>query len=107
MALYLTATVVGRRQSWALDGQILRVGRSSRSEIPLPDATVSKEHAEFVREGDRWIVRDFGSRNGVFVAYNGDPGTERRVERFNALKNGSIVRFGQVGFTFLLNEGKG
>ena len=89
MALQLTATVEGQRQSWALDGQILRVGRSSRSEIPLPDATVSKEHAEFVREGERWIVRDLGSRNGTRV--NG-----AEVRDAVPVRDGDVIEFGKV-----------
>lgn len=81
------------------------VGREPDCDLVLKHESVSRKHAEIRWDQDRWIVRDFGSRNGVFVAYNGDPSTERKVERFNALKNGSIVRFGQVSFTFLLNEG--
>ena len=85
----------------------LIIGREPDCGLVINHESVSRKHAEIRWDKDRWIVRDFGSRNGVFVAYNGDPGTERSVERFNALKNGSIVRFGQVSFTFLLNEGKG
>jgi sigma-B regulation protein RsbU (phosphoserine phosphatase) len=89
MALYLTANVEGQRQSWALDGQILRVGRSSRSEIPLLDGTVSKDHAEFVREGERWIVRDLGSRNGTRV--NG-----AEVRDAVQVGDGDVIEFGKV-----------
>jgi hypothetical protein len=82
------------------------VGREPGCDLVINHESVSRKHAEIRWDKDRWIVRDFASRNGVFVAYNGDPNTERRIERFNALKNGSIVRFGQVSFTFLLNESK-
>lgn len=83
----------------------ITVGREPDCDLVISHESVSRKHAEIRWDQDRWIVRDFGSRNGVFVAYNGDPNTERKVERFNALKNGSIVRFGQVSFTFLLNDG--
>jgi transcriptional regulator with GAF, ATPase, and Fis domain len=33
----------------------------------LPDARVSREHAEIQVSGDRWTVRDLRSRNGTFV----------------------------------------
>jgi hypothetical protein len=84
----------------------ITIGREQDCDLFINHNSISRKHAEIRWDKDRWIVRDFGSRNGVFVAYNGDPSTERRVERFNAIKNGSIVRFGQVSFTFLLNEGK-
>ncbi len=89
MTLQLTATVEGQRQTWALDGKLLRVGRSSRSEIPLPDATVSKEHAEILREDDRWVVRDLGSRNGTRV--NG-----AEVQAAVPLRDGDVIEFGKV-----------
>ncbi len=84
----------------------ISIGREPDCDLAISHESVSRKHAEIRWDKDRWIVRDFGSRNGVFVAYNGDPSTERRIERFNAIKNGSIVRFGQVSFTFLLNESK-
>lgn len=89
-----------------ITGSPIMIGRDHDCELAINHESVSRKHAEVSWDKDRWIVRDLGSRNGVFVAYNGDPSTERRVDRFNALKNGSIVRFGQVSFTFLLNEGK-
>lgn len=33
----------------------------------LPHATVSRHHAELRREGERWLLRDVGSRNGTRV----------------------------------------
>ncbi len=103
--------LVPREQSFAqsvfyITESPICVGREPGCNFVINHESISRKHAEIRWDKDRWIVRDFGSRNGVFVAYNGDPNTERRVERFNALKNGSIVRFGQVSFTFLLNESK-
>jgi phosphoserine phosphatase RsbU/P len=73
MAPRLSAAIGGRSQTWPLDQPLLRIGRSSRCAIQLADATVSKEHAEITRQGDRWLVRDLGSRNGTRV--NGAPAT--------------------------------
>jgi hypothetical protein len=83
----------------------IRVGRESDCDLVIQHDSISRKHAEIYRDKDRWVVHDCGSRNGVYVAYNGDPSTERQVNLYNAIKNGSIVRFGQVSFTFLLNEG--
>ncbi len=54
---------------------MIRVGRSSRNAIQLSDATISKEHAEIVRAGDGYLIRDLGSRNGTRVngAEAGEP----------------------------------
>lgn len=53
--------------TWPLEGERLAVGRSSRNEVHIPDATVSKAHAEIARSGTGWTIRDLGSRNGTRV----------------------------------------
>jgi serine phosphatase RsbU (regulator of sigma subunit) len=65
--LRLAGLVDGQRRTWPLRGDRLRLGRSSRNEVAIADATVSKEHAEIARAGAAWVVRDLGSRNGTFV----------------------------------------
>ncbi|HEV2105326.1 MAG TPA: SpoIIE family protein phosphatase [Candidatus Eisenbacteria bacterium] len=65
--LRLSATLNGETRQWALDVSPAGVGRSSRNALHLPDATVSKEHAELVRDGGEWRIRDLGSRNGTRV----------------------------------------
>jgi FHA domain len=76
---------------------VLTVGRDAANDIVITDATVSGRHAELRWEGRCWVVCDVGSTNGTYVSYGGAPGTERRVQR-NALKEGSIVRFGEAAF---------
>jgi hypothetical protein len=87
-----------------LEKEIATIGRDPNSDLVIYDESVSRKHAELRRFNDRWIVRDLGSLNGTFVSYSGDPQLERRIEGENALKNGSIVRFGQASYTILLNE---
>ena len=67
MTLYLSGTVADQQEVWALDAPTMGIGRSSRNAIQLADGTVSKEHAEISRQGDRWFLRDLGSRNGTRV----------------------------------------
>jgi predicted component of type VI protein secretion system len=67
MQLFLTGTVGDRQSVWPIEGEAMRIGRSSRNAIPLPDGTVSKEHAELKFISGRWYVRDLGSRNGTRV----------------------------------------
>ncbi len=50
-----------------LRGPLTRLGRHPDSEIMLDDITVSRRHADIVREGDRSVVRDAGSLNGTYV----------------------------------------
>lgn len=56
---------IGTRYS--LVGDEVAVGRIPDNHIQLDDVTVSRQHAVFVREGDRWLVRDLGSLNGTYV----------------------------------------
>src|SRR5437762_8604909 len=65
--LYLSGTVGDRFQVWPLEAPLTGLGRSSRNAVQLVDATVSKDHAEIVRTGDKWQIRDLGSRNGTRV----------------------------------------
>ncbi len=51
----------------SLDAAITRLGRSTDGEISLDDITVSRRHAEIVRTGQSYVVRDVGSLNGTYV----------------------------------------
>jgi pSer/pThr/pTyr-binding forkhead associated (FHA) protein len=50
-----------------LDGETTTAGRRPDSDIFLDDVTVSRKHAEFVRRGAGFVVRDVGSLNGTYV----------------------------------------
>ena len=50
-----------------LDADRTTAGREPSSDIFLDDVTVSRRHAEFVRDGDAFRVRDVGSLNGTYV----------------------------------------
>ncbi|OPZ83093.1 MAG: Glycogen accumulation regulator GarA [bacterium ADurb.Bin429] len=45
----------------------LRIGRGTKNDVPLSDNAVSRDHLEFVLEGDAWVVRDLGSANKTKV----------------------------------------
>ena len=46
----------------------IQIGRASDGPtLCVIEPTVSRHHASFAREGERWIVRDLGSANGTFV----------------------------------------
>ena len=47
--------------------QPFRIGRVEECGLCIPNEYVSRNHAEVVWENGEWIVRDLGSRNGIFV----------------------------------------
>jgi pSer/pThr/pTyr-binding forkhead associated (FHA) protein len=74
------------------DGQTL-IGRSPECDIFLDDVTVSRRHAEIVREGDDFTIRDLGSLNGTYV-------NRRRIESAG-LEDDDEVQIGKYRLTFL------
>ncbi len=49
------------------DGARLTIGRAPSCDCLVPEECVSRRHAELRREGERWLLRDLGSRNGTRV----------------------------------------
>jgi hypothetical protein len=74
------------------DGRTL-VGRSPECQIFLDDVTVSRRHAEIVRDGDTFTIRDLGSLNGTYV-------NRKRIESA-VLQNDDEVQIGKYRLTFL------
>jgi hypothetical protein len=54
-------------ESFPLVRDRMTIGRRPDCDIFLDDVTVSRRHAEFVRSGDGFSVRDVGSLNGSYV----------------------------------------
>lgn len=75
-----------------LDRDTTIAGRHPDAEIFLDDVTVSRKHAEFLRTGTSFEVRDLGSLNGTY--YNGE-----RIER-EPLVDGAEVQVGKYRLTF-------
>lgn len=65
------------------------LGREGEGVVPLPSASVSRQHAAVIVEGTAARLRDLGSKNGTFV-------DEMRVERPIALRDGARLRFGTL-----------
>ncbi|CAN5126631.1 hypothetical protein BH20ACT9_BH20ACT9_03160 [soil metagenome] len=67
-----TALLVGVRgpnkgARFLLDRDLVTVGRHPDSDIFLDDITVSRRHAEFRRDAQRYWVHDVGSLNGTYI----------------------------------------
>ncbi|HET7476597.1 MAG TPA: FHA domain-containing protein [Dermatophilaceae bacterium] len=78
---------------FVLEGDVTRAGRHPDSEIFLDDITVSRRHAEFVRQGSRYVVRDVGSLNGTYL-------NRERLEEA-PLTHGDEVQIGKFKLVFL------
>lgn len=89
----------------SLGPEVITVGRDADNDLVIADPAVSRHHAEIRHVDGRYVVRDLGSANGIFVCFSGSPAQERDISGAeNALKNNSIVRFGPASFTLLLKE---
>ena len=60
------------------DTQDISLGRSHKNDLVIDQAEVSREHALFVRAGDRYQVTNLSSSNGTLV--NGEAAQERILE---------------------------
>lgn len=76
----------GRAREVELRGERLVVGRLESCDVVIAGQGVSREHAEIVRAGGAWTVRDLGSSNGTFV-------NEVRIES-HRLRAGDVIGFG-------------
>lgn len=70
------------------------VGRAAGNVLVIDDSFTSSSHAEIVREGNRWLVRDLGSTNGTWI-------NDRRVHGQEWIEPGDTIAFGNVVVTFI------
>ena len=75
-----------------IDSDLTRLGRATDCEISLDDITVSRRHAEILRNGDEYRVRDSGSLNGTYV-------NSERIDEA-ALHQGDELQVGKFRMVF-------
>lgn len=78
---------------YVLDADVTTAGRHPESAIFLDDVTVSRRHAEIVRNGSEYVVRDAGSLNGTYL-------NRERVDE-SPLKDGDEVQIGLFKLVFI------
>jgi pSer/pThr/pTyr-binding forkhead associated (FHA) protein len=78
---------------FVLEHEKTEAGRHPDSDIFLDDITVSRRHAEFLRQGGGYVVRDAGSLNGTYV-------NRERIDE-GVLHNGDEVQIGKFRLVFL------
>jgi len=81
-----------------LDKDLTTAGRHPESDIFLDDVTVSRRHAEFVRNGERFSVRDVGSLNGTYL-------NRERIDDAK-LSNGDEVQIGKFRLVYFASGGQ-
>jgi len=72
-----------------------RIGRGKNNEMVVPDSSVSRHHAEIIRNPDgTFAIKDLDSLNGLFVS-------DKKVRR-SMLSDGCQIDIGDVRFTFAM-----
>ena len=71
----------------------ITVGRDpTGNSFPINHASISRKHGRVFPEGTHWVVEDLNSSNGTFI-------NDVRIQRVQ-LKDGDVLRFGDVAFKF-------
>lgn len=78
---------------WELLESVINIGRDATCQIRLPDTTVSRRHAQVVRQADGYYASDLESINGTKV--NEDDLTAPR-----RLRSGDLLHLGSVALRF-------
>jgi len=97
-ALMVAVRGPNRGARFLLDGPLTTVGRHPDADIFLDDITVSRRHAEFIRDAEEFRVHDVGSLNGTYV--NGERAEER------VLASGDEVQVGKFKLVAYLAPGQ-
>jgi hypothetical protein len=80
-------------ETFPIEGDQMRIGRSPDAEVFLDDVTVSRNHALLVRRKDGPYIDDLGSLNGTYV-------NRRRIES-HKLVDGDELQVGKYKLTYL------
>ncbi len=88
----------GETQTFPLESPRFTIGRGVENSLSIPQTVVSRSHAELIRVGNGYLLRDLGSTNGSYI--NGARISEQM------LNDGDVIRFGSGGpeITFQLIE---
>lgn len=79
-----------------LDQPTTTAGRHPEADIFLDDVTVSRRHAEFRIDGEKFEVVDVGSLNGTYV--------NREPRNSQVLEVGDEIQIGKFRLVFIANK---
>jgi diguanylate cyclase (GGDEF)-like protein len=86
-----SGTNLGKR--YVLDEAEMVVGRSPNVQIVINEQSVSRNHAQCSTSGDQVTISDLGSSNGTYV-------NDKRIHESQSLRDGDIIRLGNIVFKF-------
>ena len=75
-------------KTFALEGDVLTIGREASNQIAINDAEISRKHSQLVSQGGKYVLTDLGSTNGTFV--NG-----QRLTGQHVLQPGEVISLGE------------
>jgi pSer/pThr/pTyr-binding forkhead associated (FHA) protein len=84
---------------FALDGELVTIGRHPQSDIFLDDITVSRRHVELRAADETWTAHDAGSLNGTYV-------NRERIDHA-LLSDGDELQVGKFKLHFVQGTGGG
>ena len=79
----------GQQTTIPIETPRFTIGRGDDNTLALAEPMVSRYHAELIRIGDDFLLRDHGSTNGSYV-------NDARVAE-QILADGDVLRFGKGG----------
>lgn len=79
--------------SYPIGARGLGIGRAEDRDVVIPDPAASRHHCQISLQGDRYVLRDMGSANGVYV-------NSVRV-REQGLDDGDLIRIGNTEMRFV------
>jgi pSer/pThr/pTyr-binding forkhead associated (FHA) protein len=80
---------IGEEVRLSEEGRAYVIGRAETCDLPLADADASREHAVVARRGGQILLRDLGSRNGVYLGE-----TRLAAERDTVWRAPTMARIG-------------
>ena len=95
-------------ETFPLVGERVSVGRFDSSTGPVDidlsgmkgEAHISRRHAEFALENGKWVIRDLGSTNGVYLKRVGQTAYGPRIAQPEILSDGDEIAFGNTKFLY-------
>ena len=85
-------TKTDTESSWTALHEFVTVGANERSDLCLKSEYVSDKHCYLIKQEDEWIIKDWDSKNGVYV--NGHKVTQE------FLKDGDIIQIADFTLIF-------
>jgi pSer/pThr/pTyr-binding forkhead associated (FHA) protein len=83
-------------RSFPLKGKEFSIGRSPNNDIPVEGVSVSRRHAKLVCKGDKYIIKDLNSKNGIYI--NGEKlGSGDEFE----VTEGQLISLGKIAISLL------